>query len=90
MILRMYSIFDAGVGAYTPPFPARADGEAVRSFKMTLLDQAHPMAKSPQDYSLARVGLFDDSNGQMSPLPAPEPMVTAQAVLAALKVTPEE
>ena len=87
MILRMYSIFDAAIGAYTPPFAARADGEAVRSFKSTLLDPNHPMAKFPEHYSVVRVGLYDDATGQMSPLPAPEVLATAQALIATASLT---
>lgn len=69
MPLGMYSIHDTKSGAFTPPFVARARGEAIRSFQAAIQDSQHPMSKFPADYVLYHVGTFFDDTGAVSDLP---------------------
>ncbi len=61
-----YSIFDVASGLYSRPFFTQADNEAIRSFKDIALDADHPIGKHPADYTLFRIGIWDDTTGNFS------------------------
>lgn len=67
MKLNIYSIYDTATGAYMRPFFAPADGMATRSFKDIATDATHEVGKHPEDYSLWRLGIFDDNKGTITP-----------------------
>ncbi len=75
MLMHVYSFFDTASGAYMRPFVAQADGEATRVFDDLVADREHPMGKHPEDYSIFRVGSFNDQNGALTVEP-PECLVT--------------
>lgn len=62
MICGIFSVFDAAVKAYLPPFFARSKGEAIRSFSDAVNTEGHQFKKHSGDYSLWYLGEFDDSN----------------------------
>ncbi len=47
------------------PFFLGADAQAVRAFSDICEDAEHPVAQHPDDYSLCRVGGFDDQDGKI-------------------------
>ena len=63
MNLNIYTIFDTASGTYMRPFFTQADGQAVRSFKDISCDAEHEIGQHPEDYSLWRIGLYDDNSG---------------------------
>ena len=63
MKLNIYSIFDTASGLYSRPFFTQSDGEAVRSFNDIACDTEHPVGRHPEDYTLYRLGVFDDTKG---------------------------
>ena len=63
MKLNIYTIFDSATGAYMRPFFMQSDGQATRSFS----DIAHEIGKHPEDYTLHRIGIFDDAKGSITP-----------------------
>ena len=67
MKLNIYTIFDTASGAYMRPFFAQSDGQATRSFKDISLDASHEIGKHPEDYSLWRIGIFDDNTAKINP-----------------------
>lgn len=67
MRLNIYSVFDAAVGVYKRPFFAQADGEAIRAFGDIAADTDHEIGKHPEDYSLFRIGTWDDGNAKLHP-----------------------
>jgi len=67
MKMNAYSIFDSASGIYQRPFFMPADGQATRAFKDISCDADHEIGKHPEDYSLWRVGIFDDNKGQLIP-----------------------
>lgn len=81
MKLNVYSIYDVKAGVYQRPFYAGADGEATRAFSDLVTDGEHPVGKHPEDYSLFRLGVFDDNNGKFQP-EAPECLMTALQILS--------
>ena len=67
MKLNVYTIFDTASGVYARPFFMQADGQATRAFKDIATDADHEIGKHPEDYSLHRIGIFDDNNGKIIP-----------------------
>lgn len=63
MKLNIYSIFDTASGLYSRPFFTQSDGEAIRSFTDLSSDAKHPVGMHPEDYTLYRLGTFNDNNG---------------------------
>lgn len=63
MIMHVFSVYDAAVSAYLPPFFCRSRGEAVRSFTEACNNREHQFWKHAGDYHLFRLGEFDDANG---------------------------
>lgn len=62
MLMHFFSIFDTASGAYMRPFVAHADGEASRMFGDLVQDKEHPVGMHPEDYSLFRLGSFNDQS----------------------------
>lgn len=65
MTLNAYSIYDNKALVYHSPFFAPTDGAAMRMFADTVNDPNTTLSRHPADYSLHRVGQFDDSNGEI-------------------------
>ena len=65
MRLNVYTIFDTASGAYMRPFFMQSDGQAIRSFKDIALDADHAIGAHPEDYSLWRIGMFNDNNAKI-------------------------
>ena len=66
MKLNAYTIYDVASGIYMRPFFSQADGQAMRGFKDIALDADHEVGKHPEDYTLYRVGSFNDVTGVMA------------------------
>lgn len=79
MILEMYSVFDSVALAYNQPFFTANDGMAVRIFSDNVNSVDSVINKHPEEYSLYRVGKYDDSNGAIEPCD-PELIITANIV----------
>jgi len=65
MKVQLYAIFDTATGVYEKPFFGQSDGEVKRSFMDIANDADHPIGKHPEDYSLYRLGNFDDNTGMV-------------------------
>lgn len=66
MIHKIFSIFDEKAMAYIPPFILPTDGQAVRIFSDCVNSNSHQFGVHPEDYTIFRLGTFDDSNGLIS------------------------
>jgi len=66
MKLNIYTIYDTASGLYLRPFFAQSDGEAVRSFSDIIQDADHPIGKHPEDYSIHRIGIYDDNTAKLT------------------------
>lgn len=86
MKLKIYSIYDRGTEAYMRPWYAQADNAAIRAFIDTGLDATHEIARHPEDYTLMRIGVFDDNSGEITP-EIPKKLLTGlEAIAEARKV----
>lgn len=65
MKLNAYTIYDVASGAYMRPFFSQADGQAIRGFKDIATDADHEVGKHPEDYTLYRVGSWNDNTGKL-------------------------
>ena len=65
MKLNAYTIYDVASGTYMRPFFTPADGQAIRGFKDISTDASHEVGKHPEDYTLYRIGAFNDVTGKL-------------------------
>lgn len=65
MMLGIYSVFDSKAAAFLPPFFVHNDAIAQRAFSEGANDPTHPFFKHPADYTLFRIGDFNDTTGQV-------------------------
>jgi len=63
MILKVFSMYDKGVGCFLQPFFARAPGEAVRMVQELVKSPETLMAKYPDQFAVYHVGEFHDDSG---------------------------
>ena len=82
MRMNVYSIFDVASGSYMRPWFVQADGQALRAFADLCMDADHEVGKHPEDYSLFRIGRYDDNKGQLVG-ENPECLATALEMVAA-------
>lgn len=65
MRMMVYTIFDTASGAYMRPFFLNSDGQAMRAFTDIATDDKHEVGRHPEDYSLVRIGHYDDNNAAL-------------------------
>jgi predicted acyl esterase len=82
MKLHVYSVFDKAVGAYLQPFYARSNGEALRSFSEACNNGSSQFAKHAIDYTLVRLGEWDDCSGLFVTVD-PQRVISASEVVVA-------
>jgi len=60
----VYSVFDSKGDAWSFPWLARTDETAQRMFAASALDPANDICKFAGDFTLFRIGFWDDNNGK--------------------------
>lgn len=66
MIHQIFTFHDSKAQAYLPPFFLHQDGMALRTFSDLVAEKEHPFARHPEDYTLFKIGEFDDSTGKIT------------------------
>lgn len=64
MILEVFTLHDSKVGTYSQPFFARSIGEATRIISNTVASGESHLSRNPEDFSLLRLGTFDDASAR--------------------------
>jgi hypothetical protein len=82
MQFNVYGIFDTASGIYDRPFVMQSDGQALRAFGDIAVDAEHPIGKHPEDFSLFRLGTFNDNTGELT-CTGKECLATALEMVAA-------
>lgn len=72
MKYEIYSIFDSKTKAFGTPFFQLNEEVAYRTSASLLTDGDSTVRKHPEDFSLFKVGEFDDDQGKIIPLATPE------------------
>lgn len=67
MLLIMFSVYDSKAEAFLPPFFAPNDAMAQRMFASAANDQEHAFGRHAGDYTLFRVGEWNDADGIVCP-----------------------
>lgn len=63
MKLNIYAVFDSKAAAYASPFFMQRDTMALRAFTDLTNDRQSSINKHPEDYSLWKIGSYDDDTG---------------------------
>ena len=63
MIHNVYSVFDSKAKAYLPPFFLQNNEVACRVFGDCANDPSHSFCKFAADFTLFKIGVFDDQTG---------------------------
>ena len=69
-MLLVFSVYDSKAEAYGRPFFLTSDGLAMRAFMEAVQSQEHDFAKWPADYTLFRIGSYDEHSGKLAGLDA--------------------
>lgn len=64
MIYEVFSVHDIKAQAYLPPFILPKVAQAKRVFSDCVNSDEHQFGKNPEDYTLFRLGNFNDETGQ--------------------------
>jgi hypothetical protein len=67
MLVKVFSIFDQAVGAYTQPFFMQNAQMAIRAFQANVNDPKSNMFKFPEQFTLFQIGEWQDSQGTLIP-----------------------
>ena len=78
MKLNVYSVYDSKAEAFLPPFFLPMEGQALRIFQNTANNKDHDFGRNPMDYTLFKLGEFDDDNGLLVPLTTPKNLGSAE------------
>lgn len=65
MKLNIYSLFDKKAATFHQPFYSTHDGVAQRMVAASAADVNSSLGQFPSDYSLYRIGTFDDQNAEV-------------------------
>lgn len=85
-----YSVFDVASGVYDNPFFMQSDAQAQRAFMDIATNADHPIGKHPHDFTLYRIGSWD--NGECELIgDGPRAIMTAlQAVAQSRKIDQQQ
>lgn len=61
----MFAVYDNVAKMYLTPFVETTDGTAVRAIQDAMKGD-HPFAKHPQDFTLSRLGIYDEELGDLN------------------------
>lgn len=72
MIYHVFSVRDSAAKAFLPPWIMHQVPMAVRLFGNTVNQPDHQWSANPEDFSLYRLGTWDDGSAQYDLLKEPE------------------
>lgn len=81
MKMKMYSVFDSKISAFSRPFYSFKDASAIREFSDAVnhVDPNNQWNKHPEDFQLFCLGEFDDITGEIIPS-LPQALLPASSV----------
>jgi hypothetical protein len=85
--VNLYAIHDAKAKAYLAPWAMQTDGLAQRSFIQACTNPESTFSQHPLDYSLFRIGVYDDETSLIKSEAPPEHLITA---MQATRIAQEE
>jgi len=82
MIHSVLAVFDEKAEAFAQPFFQQSDVLAIRAFTAAARDPESLLYKFPRDYSLYKLGTYDDCAGRFENLERPQLVMTSQQAQA--------
>jgi hypothetical protein len=70
----IYTIYDSKAEAYMSPWFVDKDGQALREFQDVVRNPDTPFHKHPEDYTLFKIGTYDEWTGKLESLDTPVSM----------------
>ena len=83
MKLNCYAIYDSATNAYMSPFFLQTDQQALRAFGDLSVKADSEIANHPEDYSLFRIGSYDDNEGKLEACEPVKHLANAHEMAAA-------
>lgn len=77
MLLNAFTVYDSKAEAYLPPFFFTTTALAIRSFETAANQEEHDFHKYAADFTLFKIGNFDDHSGRIDSLDSFENLGTA-------------
>lgn len=65
--IKVYTVKDQKAEAYLQPFTTSTDGLAIRTMQTTM-EQENNLSKYPEDFSLWKIGQFNELTGVIEPI----------------------
>lgn len=65
-MLNLYAVKDVKSQLFNNPFVQKTDGTAIRTFATACEDKNTDLNKYPSDFSLYRIGTYDEESGKLS------------------------
>ena len=84
MVHGLYAVRDAAADAFLPVFQIATDSMAIREFSQLAENPDHMFCKHRKDFSLYKVGSFDDLAGSVHRLEEPRFLFSADGVPGAM------
>ena len=76
-----YAVFDRKAEIYSQPFLEIKDGTAIRAVQdIVINNKDHAFAKHPKDFSLHRLGEFDECSGVITGKEKPEKIIEIETL----------
>lgn len=85
MNTNLYSAFDSVAEVFHRPFTEVNDKTAIRAFSSSLEDN-----KNKNDYTLYKIGTFDDNNGNIEKTKTPIKILTGFEIKTVSSISPEQ
>lgn len=85
MIKKIFTIYDSKAEVYGPPFFYQRTGEAIRAFEDLCIDPKTKLNQHSEDFTLFEIGMYDETNGQITSLKTPHPILKAIEAISAVK-----
>jgi len=73
----LYAIRDKCAAAFLPPFSLPMDAMAVREFARAANMDDHKFGTNAEDFSLYKLGHYEDDSGVIAPFPEPQFLIAA-------------
>lgn len=86
MIHQVLAVFDEKAEAFAQPFFQQSDVLALRAFQAAVRDSESLLNKFPRDYSLYKLGTYDDSTGRFENLDRPSLLASALQAMTPAEV----
>ena len=67
MTQQVFAVYDSKAERYLPPFTTTTSGVAERIFTDMVNTPKHQFNTHPEDYTLYRIGVFDDATAEILP-----------------------